>query len=195
MVLETKKILRLCFDSLFFLRPHSEMPSAQATLCTRVRAGGASSPSGLLLATPCCLRSGDPVSASLSNPRSFSPCWAPALLAALPPAHSLFLCPSPHTVSSDQCPGAQQNHNRCSLSSLQALQSMDIMLEVMVLNSAGSKGCEMLQDILEVCTVHRVGRWKEPPPGVPHSGGEGAQGCVQSCPGSCQRRTLPAGLA
>ncbi|CAN8177316.1 unnamed protein product [Coccothraustes coccothraustes] len=62
-VLETKKILRLCFNSLFFLPPRWEMPSAQATLCAR------------------------------------------------------------------------------------ALQSMDIMLVVMVLNSAGS---EMLQDILEI---------------------------------------------
>ncbi|CAN8178556.1 unnamed protein product, partial [Coccothraustes coccothraustes] len=31
-----------------------------------------------------------------------------------------------------------------------ALQSMDIMLVVMVLNSAGSESCEMLQDILEI---------------------------------------------
>ena len=51
----------------------------------------------------------------------------------------------------------QQNHSHWSLSPLQTLHAMDTMLEVMVLSSPASKTSEMLQDILEVWPVHRVG--------------------------------------
>lgn len=89
-VLETKKILRLCFNSLFFLRPCSEMPSAQATLCTRVRAGGASSPSGLLLATP-----GVKIQSQLHFPTlvpGLQHCWL------LYPQHRAWFCVPPLTL-------------------------------------------------------------------------------------------------
>lgn len=57
--------------------------------------------------------------------------------------------------NSDQSPEkeGQQNPCHCSLSSLQTMDAMDTMLKSVVLNSPG----EVLQDILEVWPVQRMG--------------------------------------
>lgn len=58
--------------------------------------------------------------------------------------------------NSDQSPGWEGQQNPChhSLSSLQTVDAMDIMLKAVVLKSG-----EVLQDVLEVWPVQRVGVW------------------------------------
>lgn len=129
-------------------------------------------------ATPCCdtsrhSRQGR-VSAPLCHHHPFVPClWAcprPAPWAALPAADFLPLGLSQAWQSSvgvspwhwelrsvpwGEWDGRKHSHN--SSSSLQTMQTMDIMLKKLMLGCRVSRVSEMLQDIFQVWHVQRVG--------------------------------------
>lgn len=121
-------------------------------------------PSGLLLATLCCLVMRNPrhgrvllcfptlilLSPSQGSAMGITGCCA---CRTLPVPESPRQCG--HPAQGIQSPGWEGQQNPCyfSLSSLQTLDAMDIMLKAVVLYSSG----EVLQDILEVWPVQRVG--------------------------------------